>query len=476
MIKLQPDGSEIETGKMNVILDIKREQHGQYTDVALQSGKKYDRAGQTYTYNSASPQVGITISKESSVTLQYAQQGQLKDIPADHTLSFSTALPEGTTILMVDKKGTHDEYYEYTVPNGGKSKINLSDFIKNETSNTKYQPVTEKGQKENFIFVIDFARAASFTVNSITATLDAVNSSGSSVYNATMSTVFAVNGDKKEYSLSSEKASGTVSITPDYPMNTTFQIDLKTAVQNANVGIDTTGDGRQMGVKVKLFNKDLNRYIDIPQTWKIISNGVRYSTSGDSLTVVLADQMTEATSNIYVSMDNLSNVPSGNYRFDIELVSGALANYPGDTTTTSVSNVQYNFKLKDYRYSIAVEMLSPDEPIFKTDDADRTINALITKVAQGGADTSEVTVEQVVSRKNPETKKYEDLNLSDVFTGSLDKVLSWKTNKQTYKLKEGLEAGTYRITYTIKTKVEINGTTVVKDAGTETMNFIVTKD
>lgn len=476
MIKLQPDGSEIETGKMNVTLDIKREQHGQYTDVALQSGKKYDRAGQTYTYNSASPQVGITISKESSVTLQYAQQGQLKEIPANHTLSFSTTLPEGTTILMVDKKGTHDEYYEYTVPTGGKSKINLSDFIKNETADTKYQHVTEKGQKENFIFVIDFARAASFTTNSITATLDAVNSSGSSVYNATMSTVFAVNGDKKEYSLSSEKASGTLTLPPDYPMNTTFQIDLKTAVQNANAGIDTTGDGRQMGVKVKLFNKDLNRYIDIPQTWKIISNGVRYSTSGDSLTVVLADQMTEATSNIYVSMDNLSNVPSGNYRFDIELVSGALANYPGDTTTTSVSNVQYNFKLKDYRYSIAVEMLSPDEPIFKTDDADRTINALITKVAQGGADTSEVTVEQVVSRKNPETKKYEDLNLSDVFTGSLDKVLSWKTNKQTYKLKGGLEAGTYRITYTIKTKVEINGTTVVKDAGTETMNFIVTKD
>lgn len=476
MIKLQPDGSEIETGKMNITLDIIREQHQQYTDVALQSGKKYDRAGQTYTYNSASPQVGITISKESSVTLQYAQQGQLKNIPSNHTLTFSTALPEGTTILMVDKKGTHDEYYEYIVPAGGKSKINLSDFIKNETANTQYQPVREKGQKENFIFVINFAQATTFTANSITATLDAVSSSGSSEYNATMSTVFAVNGDKKEYSLSSEKASGTVSITPDYPMNTTFQIDLKTAVQNANVGIDTTGDGRQMGVKVKLFNKDLNRYIDIPQTWKIISNGVRYSTSGDSLTVVLADQMTEATSNIYISMDNLSNVPSGNYRFDIELVSGALANYPGDTTTTSVSNVKYNFKLKDYRYSIAVEMLSPDEPIFKTDDADRTINALITKVAQGGADTSEVTVEQVVSRKNPETKKYEDVNLSDVFTGNLDKVLSWKTNKQTYKLKDGLEAGTYRITYTIKTKVEINGTTVVKDAGTETMNFIVTKD
>lgn len=476
MIKLQPDGSEIETGKMNITLDIIREQHQQYTDVALQSGKKYDRAGQTYTYNSASPQVGITISKESSVTLQYAQQGQLKDIPADHTLSFSTTLPEGTTILMVDKKGTHDEYYEYIVPAGGKSKINLSDFIKNETANTKYQPVTESNRKENFIFVIDFAQATTFTADSITATLDAVSSSGSSVYNATMSTVFAVNGDKKEYSLSSEKASGTLTLPPDYPMNTTFQIDLKTAVQNANAGIDTTGDGRQMGVKVKLFNKDLNRYIDIPQTWKIISNGVRYSTSGDSLTVVLADQMTEATSNIYVSMDNLSNVPSGNYRFDIELVSGALANYPEDTTTTSVSNVQYNFKLKDYRYSIAVEMLSPDEPIFKTDDADRTINALITKVAQGGADTSEVTVEQVVSRKNPDTKKYVNLNLSDVFTGSLDKVLSWKTNKQTYILNDGLEPGTYRITYTIKTKVDINGTTVVKDAGTETMNFIVTKD
>lgn len=476
MIKLQPDGSEIETGKMNVTLDIIREQHQEYTDVALQSGKKYDRAGQTYTYNSASPQVGITISKESSVTLQYAQQGQLKAIPADHTLSFSTTLPEGTTILMVDKKGTHDEYYEYTVPTGGKSKINLSNFIKNETANTQYQPVREKGQKENFIFVIDFAQATTFTADSITVTLDAVSSSGSSVYKATMSTVFAVHGDKKEYSLSSEKASGTVTLTPDYPMNTTFQIDLKTAVQNANAGIDTTGDGRQMGVKVKLFNKDLNRYIDIPQTWKIISNGVRYSTSGDSLTVVLADQMTEATSNIYVSMDNLSNVPSGNYRFDIELVSGALANYPGDTSAKTVSNVQYNFKLKDYRYSIAVEMLSPDEPIFKTDDANRTINALITKVAQGGADTSEVTVEQVVSKKNPEIKKYEDLNLSDVFNGTLQEELSWKTNKQTYQLKDDLETGTYRITYTIKTKVEINGTIVEKDAGTETMNFIVTKD
>lgn len=476
MIKLQPDGSEIETGKMNVTLDIIREQHQEYTDVALQSGKKYDRAGQTYTYNSASPQVGITISKESSVTLQYARQGQLKDIPADHTLSFSTTLPEGTTILMVDKKGTHDEYYEYTVPTGGKSQINLSNFIKNETANTQYQPVREKGQKENFIFVIDFAQATTFTADSITVTLDAVSSSGSSVYNATMSTVFAVHGDKKEYSLSSEKASGTVTLTPDYPMNTTFQIDLKTAVQNANAGIDTTGDGRQMGVKVKLFNKDLNRYIDIPQTWKIISNGVRYSTSGDSLTVVLADQMTEATSNIYVSMDNLSNVPSGNYRFDIELVSGALANYPGDTSAKTVSNVQYNFKLKDYRYSIAVEMLTPDEPIFKIDETDRTINALITKVAQGGADTSEVTVKQVVSKKNPNTKEYEDLNLSDVFNGTLQEELSWKTNKQTYQLKDDLETGTYRITYTIKTKVEINGTIVEKNAGTETMNFIVTKD
>jgi len=212
------DGSYSKLGTLTVVLQIRRNATLTYEDILLAPGKEYVRGTQVCTFDSALGTAGATISKQSAVTLQYARKRDDEtDGARDHKLSFSNGdtpssagtavkLPAGVTILAVDRTDDIPVYAHYTVPTGGVSEVLLSDFILNGTAGTHYSRTFGQNDKENYLFVLDFAEAPDFAQDLLCVTFEPIYSGSTTVKPARI--VFNISSDPKVYKLSSPDATG----------------------------------------------------------------------------------------------------------------------------------------------------------------------------------------------------------------------------------------------------------------------------
>lgn len=482
-ISEQTDGSEVKTGSIIVTLNITQKATISYTNVLVSQGKTYDRGEQSYNYDTASGAAATSVSKSSAITAQFAEKsdtaktvtGYTLNIKSGQTLSDSS-LPIGTKVLMIDKSGSTPVYYNYTEEIGN-SNVLLTNFTKNGTSE-KYQLPSGSISKSNFIFIFDFMNTSSD--KDLLVSLISKYSSGES---SEKKLRFKASGNERSYKLSSQQDNSSASTIPSYRMNGTFGITLNTtATVDASAGTDTTGSDLQMAAKVqlKLTNTETGTVLPIPKGWQIQSNGTRYSTSGDSATIILANSLTATNSDIFVIMSNMGDIPAGNYKLEISLVSGAMANYPLGTLDTKT--IIYRFTLTDDRYSIKSTIRDEAKQVIVQTDTDKTLSYDVIRVSNGSSSTSNIETKLTLWKKKDDGT-YEEVTftdtveqLSDITTGReipiTNQIIPWATYKTiSIKLKDAAAIGTYQLRYEIVEKSKANSV-----LASEVSSFIVTKE
>lgn len=482
-ISEQTDGSEVKTGSIIVTMSITQKTTTSFTNVLISQGKTYDRGEQSYNYDTSSGAEATSVSKNSSVTAQFAEKSETArnvtsyklNTKSGQTLSDSS-LPAGTKILMIDKSETIPKYYNYTVTSPD-ANISLTEFTKNGKSE-KYTLPAGSIKKSNFIFIFDFMDTSSD--KDLLVTLVSEYSGGAS---SEKKLRFKATGNDRTYKISSQQDNSSASSVPSYRMNGMFGITLNTTANaDADAGTDTTGSDLQMAAKVqlKLTNTDTGTVLPIPKGWQIQSNGTRYSTSGDSATIILANSLTATNSDIFVIMSNMGDIPAGSYKLEISLVAGAMANYPSSTLDTKT--IIYRFKLTDDRYSIKATVRDEAKQVIAQADTDKTISYDVIRVSNGSSSTSNIETKLTLWKKKDDGTYAEVTfadtveKLSDITTGReipiTDQIIPWATYKTiSITLKDTAAVGTYQLRYEIVEKSKANSV-----LASEVSSFIVTKD
>ena len=480
-ISEQADGSEVKTGSIVVTMNITQKATESFTNVLVSQGKTYDRGEQSYNYDTASGEA-TSVSRNSSVTAQYAEKSKTAKTVTGYKLNIKSGdglndstLPLGTKVLMIDKSSDIPVYYVYTVTNAA-ANISLTDFMKSGTLE-KYKLPTAPIKKSNFIFVFDFMNTAND--KDLLVTLVSDYSSGAS---SEKKLRFKATGSDRTYNIASEQDNSSASSIPSYRMNGMFGITLKTTANaDANAGTDTTGSDLQMAAKVqlKLTNTATGTVLPIPKGWQIQSNGTRYSTSGDSATIILANSLTATNSDIYVIMSNMGDIPAGSYKLEISLVSGAMANYPSSMLDTKT--IVYRFNLTDDRYSIKATIKDDAKQVIAQTDPDKTLSYDIIRFSNNSTITSNIETKVTLWKKDGGAyveANFDDVvdKVNDITTGRevpiTNQIVPWATYKTiSFKLKDTAAAGTYQLRYEI---VEKNKTNNI--LASEVSSFILTTD
>lgn len=481
-ISEQTDGSEVKTGSIIVTMNITQKVIKNYTNVLVSQGKTYDRGEQSYNYDTAKDdKIATSVSKKSSITAQFAEKSETARTVTSYKLNIKSGqnslpsyLPIGTKVLMIDKSGSAPVYYNYTEKSGN-TDVSLTNFTKNGTTE-KYQLPSGSISKSNFIFIFDFINTN--TDKDMLVTLVSEYSDGAK---SEKKLRFKASGDERSYEISSQQDNSSASTIPSYRMNGTFGLTLNTTA-TATADTDTTGSDLQMAAKVqlKLTNTETGTVLPIPKGWQIQSNGTRYSTSGDSATIILANSLTATNSDIFVIMSNMGDIPAGNYKLEISLVSGAMANYPLGTLDTKT--IIYRFTLTDDRYSIKSTIRDEAKQVIAQTDTDKTLSYDVIRVSNGSSSTSNIETKLTLWKKKDDGT-YEEVTftdtveqLSDITTGReipiTNQIIPWATHKTiSIKLKDAAAIGTYQLRYEIVEKSKANSV-----LASEVSSFIVTKE
>ena len=481
----QTDGSEVKMGSIIVKLNITKKETQTYYNVLVSQGKTYDRGEQSYNYNTASGKIATTVSGKSSITAQFAEKSDTEKSVSKYELVLTngasggiSTLPKGTKVLMIDKSGSTPVYYNYTELTTGNTSVELTSFKKNGTGEN-YKIPTSAITKSNFIFVFDFADVSN-NDNDFLVTFKSTYSSGTT---SEKKLRFAVKGDPRTYDLNSQQDNSTATGTaiPSYRMNGSFGINLDTtATATEGAGTDTTGNDMQMAAKVqlKLTNTNTGTVLPIPKGWLIQSNGTRYSTSGDSATIILANCLTATSSDIYVIMSNMGDISVGDYKLEISLVTGAMANYP--STILSSKNIIYKFKLTDDRYSIKSTIQDESKQVITKDSTDKTLTYDVIRVKDNSSSTSDIKTKLRLWKK--ENGIYKEVDFADYVANVKDMTankfitnqeIPWSIYKTiSVQLKDDISAGTYQLRYDIIQNTTGSGEQIL---ATEISPFIVTE-
>jgi len=482
-VKKLSDTSFSSQGKLTVVLQIRREATPTYDDILMASGKEYVRGTQTYTFSTAGGTggaPGMTISKQSAITLQYARKTENETQGArDHKLSFSTGdtpattgtplrLPAGVTILAVDRADTYPVYAHYTVPAGGVSELLLSEFTINGT-NQHYNQTSSTNDKENYLFVFDFAGAPNWSQNGACVTFEPVYESAQAT---PAKTVFSVASDPREYRMASPDATGATAEGKAYDREAVIPVTVTTWAGNT-LGVDTTGTGMEMGARLRLKNREAGIYVPVPMNdWLVKSGGETYYPTRGDITVPLGSSRMEATVSFNIVMKE-NSLPAGKYQWEMQLVSAALAEYPGGLTDTPL---YLNFSLVDKQYSIEADWKTPSASRLYPSVSATARTPLEWKAklqADNGAATDNVSLKIILQKKDATSGNYSDIDFGTLFTNvsGMSRYEAWNTDVSgSYQLKDTLPEGTYRLRFELVDRSGGTDRTLTSD----TENFIVT--
>ena len=481
-VKKLSDGSFSQLGTLTMVLQIRRDVVDTYDDILLSTGKEYVRGNQTYTFETAGGTGGAaaaTISKGSSITLQYARKTDWETEGArDHRLIFSTGntpampgsairIPEGTTIQAVDRTGTYPVYAHYTVPAGGVSELLLSEFIVNGTAD-HYNRTYSTNELENYLFVVDFAGAPGWSQELICVSFEPVYQTVSS---RPARIVFNVTSDTKAYKLASPDATGETTEGKAYDKEAVIPLTLTTWA-GSTAGVDTTGIGVEMGACLRLKNRDAGVYVPVPTDWIAKLENETYTSAGGKITIPLGPDMIETTVSLSIEMKQ-NSLPAGKYQWEIYLTASSLAEYPGKLTEAPL---YLNFSLTDKQYSISADWQDSSATQLYPAITGETRTPLEWKAklkADNGAATEHAGLKVILQRKDGTSGSYEAIDFSELFTdvSGMSQSMPWSEEvNASYHMKAELPEGTYRLRFELIWTE--NG--VERTLTSDTENFIVT--
>ena len=483
-VKMLSDGGFSVQGKLTVELKIRRESLDTYDDVLISTGKEYVRAIQTYDFGTKNGETGATISQKSAVTLQYGKKGGSGDAAINHKLSFSigdtpttpgttTKLPEGVTILAVDRSGGDPVYAHYTVPAGGVSEVLLSEFTKNG-SDESYQSNLSYYDRENYLFILDFANAPSaYSQDKLCAAFEPIYSPGSSAPVKQVKILFSVAASQQSYGISSPEATGAEKEGVFYDREAVIPLTLITYAEGGSGGVDTTGNDMEMGARLRLKNRDVGTYVPVPTDWFVEKGGAKTGElAGGGISVPLGNSMMSSTSSLGINTKP-SSLTAGGYQWEIYLTSSALSAYPGSLTGTPL---YLNFNIMDKRYSIQADYKDPSASRLypaETTEPRQPLKLCLQAKAENGATADGVVERASLWKKDQTTGEYAQVDFGTLFDGltGTNTDYEWQESRDiTYTLKNSLPEGTYRLRYELVQTGGGANQVVTYD----TENFIVT--
>lgn len=502
------DGTRIQNGQVTVTLQIRRENIRQYSDCLASPGKQYRNARYLYDMEAEGGAADVTISRGSSVTLQYTSAGENRrstsegDLNAgsaseassnirsaseassnigsiseassnigstsgtplasnitDHQLSFSTyagiseegtlwnpeILPAGITILAIDRSSSQPVYYHYTTDGSG-STIRLSSFVKNG-SEEYYSCQVSDGAAENLLFILDFAAQNTYSADRLCAGLSPVYEDGTE--GPAGQVVFGIGGDNLTYGLTKLEARSRNNDAPTYMEDDTITIPVMTVITGGTAtGTDTVGEGRQMAVRIRLKNLDTDTYVKIPSTWVARNAGGDYAASKNGvLTVPLSSSLTALNCQLNLKLEQ-SSLPAGAYRLEMKLAQGVMAQYAEEVDNVFIT---HDFHLEKYRYSVnAVLRGGSSRRVIPAEGGRSPLAFTMQYTASGNPDTSRVTLVTELQQKT--NGSYQNIDMANLFKNAsgLRDTHSWGTGTISYTFKKGtLETGSYRLRFTV---------------------------
>ena len=477
------DHSIVPLGKLTIILQIRRESIQSYEDVLISTAKEYVRGVEKYSFTDQNGGSGVTVAQQSSITLQYAKKWDGGGVGSDdHRLRFTTGdtltgdgtpvnLPAGMTIQAVDRSGSYPVYAYYTVPESGShSEVLLSQFTINGTAG-KYNKSFGVNDPENYLFVLDFANTPDFQKEKLCATFEPIRNGAAANNTTPPKIVFSVSG-KTDYQLESSSATGADGEGKAYDRE--GSIPLSYAIRRTGGSeVDTLWNEQEMGIRLRLRNRDLGEYIPVPKDWEVSNETETYTSNGGTVTVWLSNGMRQTNGELSIKL-KAGDLPTGTYQWEMYLISAPLCHYPGSLTEQPL---YINFSLREQRYSIEATDQDAAANRLYPSEADGTRGKIAMQVkmkADQEAATDHVTQRISLLKKNT-AGVYEAIDFSELFTdlSGQSQTLPWaESSEWAYQLKQQLPVGTYRLKFEAVETTEGSEKVLTYD----TENFVVTPE
>jgi len=249
-----------------------------------------------------------TISGDSAFTVQMVTT-YIPSVYKNHKIIFSTAMPKGTEMTLIDITNSSSPKYYYYEADGIASTIEFSDFIKMGTTATKdYAYYTQEDTiDEKLLLIVDISKADAGYMSNGTYSIKMKMESDTVDDYETKQLTF-ITTSVRGFEISSESAT---------EFGTDFTVNYEVSSQN---GIESKYEGKKVSLVITMPSA-------IPIDTNLNINGTKYNLNADRQFIVTLGDIQETSSSILMQFlsDMLPTIATS-YNCNVALWTSATAN------------------------------------------------------------------------------------------------------------------------------------------------------
>ncbi len=293
--------------------------------------------GQIYTTTTQTVS-SVEISQDSAFTAQFVTAYYTNNYQGDRTLSFSNAIPAGTTLLLIDFSNTSSlAYYSYKVAEDEITSLSLTDFAVCGDSETKYSYSDKSGTVTDvFLLIVDFSGCESYIAEDTTTTVTLKYTATESVSDSE---------SELQFTVKSCRSTSLTATTSSAQVKETCSLSYSSTASAAN-------ESRYSGSKLALVVYAEDKSLPADATLEVNGNTYTQNAAGEFI-IEVADLSGAASGTLSVSLTSETLTEDINLTCDLYISATANAKAPklGDkvassTLTYTVNTVVPSFKVE----------------------------------------------------------------------------------------------------------------------------------
>lgn len=386
----------------------------------IEAGESYVLLGSTLSE--------ATIAVDSAFTVQFVSEGLTNAYNAWH-LTFGTALPKNSTIIMVDWTVADKPVYAYYYADGTSTVVNHTAFTIMGSS-SKLTNIQSKNGKAELLFIVDLP------------------DNNTSAYNAKITLTYTGTGADAPSSQLTCNAAGNRSFDASFTSTSTAienAFTLQYSVGNANP--DSRYSGRTAAVVLKANS-------NLPEDAYLLVNGVPYyRTSDQEFVVPLTAANVAISGSLSMRLVSASMIENGmgcvlNGQLWISATSTGMRPFEGELVTGSDISITLN----KITYA-SLKVISVSDRSLTPDDFADTLNVVIKvlNVPTGASVTMELQ-EQLGQGYNTTTTAVSAVTGSATYSNGVCMISYSNGQESTLQLtlnRSGMHTGNYRLLFKI---------------------------
>lgn len=369
----------------------------------------------------------INISKDASFTSQFVFD-YIPNFYGEKILTFSSNLPIGTTLTMIDYiDNNNPTYWYYKVTNPIKN-ILLSDFKKMGYTNINYTNVTKDiNVNEKYIMIVDFLNADNITVDNYKVYLEI---KGKSVDDVSSVELTALLKDKRTFNLSTDKTS--------IGFNEDINISYSMV---ASEGVESNYLGKKISYVIKTTdNLPLDTYVEC--------NNTKYFLNSKNEIIVPLNDVISDNASTKLNFKSLINNEISKYNLVIELLVGTTSNASSPLLGNVVASKNLILNNTNNIDKPSFKILGISNRIIKKEELQIEQKLTFNYIPKSNMKLYMELQQKVGTGYQKLTDKLNKVN--GVTNHNLGEFEINSTNEAVFKLSNSMENGTYRILFTIK--------------------------